>query len=195
MRKVELDPTGSLAPSLVVAVLGGGCFWCLEAVFAEVTGVLAVEPGYAGGHTDQPDYRAVCGGETGHAEVVRVTFDPATISFEEILLIFFGVHDPTTRNRQGSDVGTQYRSIVLYAGQSQRDAVERVIGDLERDQVFGRPILTEVVPLQTFYPAEDYHREYFRRNPTQGYCQVVIAPKLQKFRQRFREQLRRDAAP
>lgn len=195
MRKVELDPTGSLAPSLVVAVLGGGCFWCLEAVFAEVTGVLAVEPGYAGGHTDQPDYRAVCGGETGHAEVVRVTFDPATISFEEILLIFFGVHDPTTRNRQGSDVGTQYRSIVLYAGQSQRDAVERVIGDLERDQVFDRPILTEVVPLQTFYPAEDYHREYFRRNPTQGYCQVVIAPKLQKFRQRFREQLRRDAAP
>jgi peptide-methionine (S)-S-oxide reductase len=177
-------------PGRAIAVLGGGCFWCIEAVYEEVAGVLDAVSGYAGGQTADPDYRAVTGGKTGHAEVVQVTFDPAVISYEEILLIFFGVHDPTTRNRQGPDTGPQYRSIVLYADAGQRAAVERLIGDLERDQVFARPIVTEVRPLERFYPAEDYHQDYFRRNPAQSYCQLVIAPKLAKFRQEFADRLR-----
>ncbi len=178
-------------PATSAVVLGGGCFWCIEAVFEEVAGVVDAVSGYAGGHTADPDYRSVTGGKTGHAEVVEVTFDPAVISLDEILLIFFGVHDPTTRDRQGPDVGPQYRSIVLYRDAAQRAAVERMIGDLERDAVFERPIVTEVAPLRSFHVAEDYHQDYFRRNPTQGYCQVVIAPKLQKFRQQFSDRLRR----
>jgi peptide-methionine (S)-S-oxide reductase len=177
-----------------VAVLGGGCFWCIEAVFEEVDGVLDAVSGYAGGRVADPDYRAVVAGGTGHAEVVQVTFAPSVISYEEILLIFFGVHDPTTRNRQGADVGPQYRSIVLYGDEEQRAVAERLIGDLERDQVYDRPIVTEVRPLERFYPAEDYHQDYFRRNPAQGYCQLVIAPKLAKFRQEFADRLRRDRA-
>lgn len=172
------------------AVLGGGCFWCIEAVYEEVAGVLDAESGYAGGHVVDPDYRAVTGGETGHAEVVKVTFDPQVISYGEVLLIFFGVHDPTTRNRQGADVGPQYRSIILWADEAQRETAERIIGDLERDQVFARPVVTEVVPLDAYYRAEDYHQDYFRKNPAQGYCQVVIAPKLAKFRQHFADRLR-----
>ena len=188
--KGAMEMTGSATPA--IAVLGGGCFWCIEAVFAEVAGVLDAESGYAGGHTENPDYRAVTSGKTGHAEVVKLTFDPAVISYEDILLIFFSVHDPTTPNRQGADVGPQYRSIILTADDAQRRSVERVIGDLERDAVFDRPIVTEVKPLEAYYRAEDYHQDYFRRNPTQGYCQVVIAPKLAKFRQAFSERLKQD---
>jgi len=173
-----------------VATVGGGCFWCIEAVFEEVAGVIDAESGYAGGHEPDPDYRSVCEGDTGHAEVVQVTYDPAVISYEEILLIFFGVHDPTTPNRQGADVGPQYRSIILYHDEQQHAAAEKVIADLERDQVFDRPIVTEVVPLQAYYRAEDYHQDYFARNPAQGYCQVVIAPKLAKFRKEYAEHLR-----
>ena len=173
-----------------VAILGGGCFWCIEAVYAEVAGVLDAESGYAGGQMADPDYRAVCDGDTGHAEVVKVLFDPAVISYEEILLVFFGVHDPTTRNRQGADVGTQYRSIILYQDEAQHAAAQRVIGDLERDQVFDQPIVTEVVALQRYYAAEPYHQDYFASNPNQGYCQVVIAPKLAKFRREYRERLK-----
>ena len=173
-----------------VAVLGGGCFWCIEAVYTEVAGVLAAESGYAGGQEADPDYRAICDGTTGHAEVVKVVFDPAVVSYEEILLIFFGVHDPTTPNRQGADVGTQYRSIILYQDESQRDAAQQVIGDLERDQVFDKPIVTEVTALEKFHPAEPYHQDYFANNPSQGYCQVVIAPKLAKFRREYGERLK-----
>jgi peptide-methionine (S)-S-oxide reductase len=188
--KGAMEMTGSATPA--IAVLGGGCFWCIEAVFEEVAGVRDAESGYAGGHTENPDYRAVTSGKTGHAEVVKLTFDPAVISYEDILLIFFSVHDPTTPNRQGADVGPQYRSIILTADDAQRRSVERVIGDLERDAVFDRPIVTEVKPLEAYYRAEDYHQDYFRRNPTQGYCQVVIAPKLVKFRQAFSERLEQD---
>ena len=180
--------------SASTAVLGGGCFWCVEAVFEEVDGVIDVVSGYAGGHTDRPDYRAVTSGQTGHAEVVKITFDPETISYEQILLVFFGVHDPTTPDRQGPDVGPQYRSIVLYADQRQRTAVERVIDDLERARVFDRPIVTEVAPLGVFFPAEDDHQDYYRRNPRQGYCQLVIAPKLEKLRRQFQDLLRPDPA-
>jgi peptide-methionine (S)-S-oxide reductase len=172
------------------AVLGGGCFWCIEAVFEEVAGVHDAESGYAGGHDPDPDYQSVCSGETGHAEVVKISFDPARISYAEILTIFFGVHDPTTLNRQGADVGTQYRSIILTQGEQQRAVAEQVIADLEREQVFDRPIVTEVQPLQRYHPAEPYHQDYFARNPAQGYCQVVIAPKLAKFRQQYAEHLR-----
>ena len=173
-----------------VAVLGGGCFWCIEAVFEEVAGVHDAESGYAGGHVVDPDYHAVCSGETGHAEVVKITYDPDVISYEEILLVFFGVHDPTTPDRQGADVGTQYRSIILTADAAQKAAAEKVIGDLERDQVFDRPIVTEVEGLEEYYPAEPQHQDYFARNPAQGYCQVVIAPKLAKFRKEYTEHLR-----
>ena len=171
------------------ATLGGGCFWCIEAVYEEVAGVLDAVSGYAGGHVKNPDYRAVCSGDTGHAEVVQITYDPAVISYEEILLIFFGVHDPTTLNRQGADVGTQYRSIILYHDQAQREAAERLIAELGRDQVFDDPIVTKVEPLEAYYPAEAYHQDYFANNPGQGYCQVVIAPKLAKFRRDFAEKL------
>ncbi len=173
-----------------VAVLGGGCFWCMEAVYSEVAGVLDAESGYAGGEAADPEYREVCDGATGHAEVVKVIFDPAVISYEEILLIFFGVHDPTTLNRQGADVGTQYRSIILYQDEAQRDAAQQVIGDLERDQVFDKPIVTEVTELERYFAAEPFHQDYFANNPSQGYCQVVIAPKLAKFRQEYRERLK-----
>lgn len=183
-------PENATPVSPSVAVVGGGCFWCVEAVFDEVAGVLGAESGYAGGHTDDPDYRSVCSGETGHAEVVKVTFDPAVISYEEILLIFFGVHDPTTLNRQGADVGTQYRSIILTADEAQAAAAQQVIADLEKDRVFDKPIVTEVAPLGPYWRAEDYHQDYFASNPTQGYCQVVIAPKLAKFRKQYADKLR-----
>ncbi len=173
-----------------VAVLGGGCFWCIEAVFEEVSGVLDAESGYAGGHVVDPDYRSVCGGETGHAEVVRVTYDPARVSFEELLLIFFGVHDPTTLDRQGADIGSQYRSIILYRDDAQKRAAEALIAELDAKRVFEGPIVTRVEPLDAYYRAEDGHQDFFRRNPAQGYCQVVIAPKLTKFRQEFMENLR-----
>jgi len=175
-----------------IATLAGGCFWCLEAVYDELKGVEDVVSGYAGGTDPNPTYEAVCRGTTGHAEVVQVTFDPEVVSFEEILRVFFTIHDPTTLNRQGADVGTQYRSAIFYHSPEQRDAAERVIAEIEDEGIWGKaPVVTEVVPLETFHPAEQYHQEYFARNPNQGYCQVVIAPKVSKFRQKYLDRLKR----
>ena len=177
-------------PSTQVATLGGGCFWCLEAVFEQANGVHKVVSGYAGGDTANPTYREVCGGDTGHAEVVQVTFDPAVISYREILEIFFGMHDPTTLNRQGADVGTQYRSAIFYHSPEQKDIAEKLIAELNEAGIWGRPIVTEVGPLGTFYPAEGYHQGYFRANPSQPYCQAVVGPKVAKFRKQFTSKLR-----
>jgi peptide-methionine (S)-S-oxide reductase len=168
-----------------VATLGGGCFWCLEAVYQELRGVQAVVSGYAGGHADRPTYEAVCAGTTGHAEVVQVTFDPAVVSYREVLELFFLVHDPTTLNRQGADVGTQYRSAIFYHDDAQRAAAVAVMRQVEEAGTWGAPLVTEVVPLERFHPAEGYHQNYYRRNPGQGYCQVVIAPKLARARSEF----------
>jgi peptide-methionine (S)-S-oxide reductase len=168
-----------------VATLGGGCFWCLEAVFQELEGVLSVESGYSGGKVDRPSYREVCSGATGHAEVVRVTFDPGSLSYRELLEVFFAIHDPTTLNRQGADVGTQYRSVIFHHDQEQRRTAERVISEFDESGEWPSPIVTELSPLDEFYPAEDYHRNYFRSNPDQPYCRVVISPKVAKFRARF----------
>ena len=173
-----------------VATLGGGCFWCLEAVFDNLGGVLDVVSGYSGGHVPNPDYKHVCSGATGHAEVVQVTFDPQAISYQEILEVFFSIHDPTTLNRQGNDVGTQYRSVIFYHNPVQKATAERVIADLSDQAIWPDPIVTELVPLDVFYPAEDYHQEYFQRNPYQGYCQVVVAPKVAKFRKKFANRLK-----
>ena len=172
-----------------VATLAGGCFWCLEAVFDDLRGVLDVVSGYSGGRVPDPTYQQVCGGATGHAEVVQVTFDPREVSFRELLEVFFTIHDPTTLNRQGADVGTQYRSAIFYHSPEQRETAREVIRELEEARVWDAPIVTEVVPLDEFYPAEDYHQEYFRRNPAQPYCRVVVAPKVSKFRQKFIEKL------
>lgn len=178
-------------PRREVATLGGGCFWCLEAVFDELQGVEDVVSGYSGGHVPNPSYEAVCTGRTGHAEVVQITFDPDVISYRDLLRVFFSIHDPTTRNRQGADVGPQYRSVIFYHSPEQKAVAEEVIAELDAAGIWGRPIVTEVVPFQAFYPAEDYHQEYYRRNPYQGYCQVVIAPKVAKFRKEFMDRLKR----
>lgn len=172
------------------ATLGGGCFWCLEAVFELVPGVQRVVSGYAGGRTDAPTYHAVCSGMTGHAEVVQVTFDPQAVSYRDLLNVFFATHDPTTRNRQGPDVGTQYRSAIFYHDEEQKAAAEALIAELNAAQIWPGPIVTEVVPLTRFFPAEDYHQGYFRANPTQPYCQGVVAPKVAKFRKQFLGQLK-----
>lgn len=173
-----------------VATLAGGCFWCLEAVFDQLKGVIEVESGYAGGHVINPTYRMVCGGATGHAEVVRITFDPSIISFKELLQVFFTTHDPTTLNRQGADVGTQYRSAVFYHTPEQKDVAEKVIAEMTASKVWDDPIVTELAPITDFYPAEDYHRDYYLRNPNQPYCQIVIAPKVAKLRRYFLEKLK-----
>jgi peptide-methionine (S)-S-oxide reductase len=173
-----------------VATLGGGCFWCLEAVYDELEGVLQVESGYAGGTVADPSYREVCTGATGHAEVVQVVFDPQVVSFQEILGVFFSIHDPTTLNRQGADVGTQYRSAIFYHSAEQKETAERMIAELDAAGIWQAPIVTEVTPFETFYRADDYHQEYFQRNSTQPYCQVVIAPKMAKFRQKYVGQLK-----
>ena len=165
-----------------IATLAGGCFWCIEAVFEQVNGVEQVVSGYSGGHAPQPTYEAVCTGQTGHAEAVLLTFDPATVSFSDLLNIFFSTHDPTTLNRQGSDVGTQYRSAIFYHTPQQKEAAEAVIAELTRRDVWPGPIVTEVIPLTAFYPAEEYHRQYYRRNADLPYCQIVIAPKVAKLR-------------
>jgi len=165
-----------------VATLGGGCFWCLEAVFQDLRGVERVESGYAGGRVPNPSYEQVCTGTTGHAEVVQVRFDPEVLSFRDLLQIFFEIHDPTTLNRQGADVGTQYRSAIFYHSPEQKAAAEKVIAELNAAGVWPAPIVTEVVPLTAFYPAEKYHQEYYRRNPNQPYCRAVISPKVDKFR-------------
>ncbi len=174
-----------------MATLGGGCFWCLEAVYDELRGVEQVVSGYAGGAVANPSYQQVCAGTTGHAEVVQITFDPQVISFKELLEVFFTIHDPTTPNRQGHDVGTQYRSIILYHSPEQRAIAEQTIEQLGAARVWDAPIVTEIRPYTEFYPAEEYHQEYFRRNPQQPYCQVVVAPKVAKARKQFLEKLTR----
>lgn len=173
-----------------IATLGGGCFWCLEAVYDELTGVEKVVSGYMGGQVDNPTYRQVCTGTTGHAEVVQVTFDPQVVSFSEILRVFFTIHDPTTLNRQGADVGTQYRSAIFYHSAAQKESAQALISELNEAGVWNDPIVTEVTAAETFYPAEDYHQEYYQNNSSQPYCQVVISPKLAKFRKSFAPQLK-----
>jgi len=172
-----------------LATLAGGCFWCLEAVFEQLRGVSKVVSGYAGGVVPNPTYKLVCAGDTGHAEVVQITFDPGVIPFASLLDVFFATHDPTTLNRQGADIGTQYRSAIYYHSPQQKEQAERKIAEWNAAGRWGRPIVTEVVPLNRFYPAEDYHQSYFRQNPAQGYCQMVIAPKVAKFRKQFAERL------
>ncbi len=172
------------------ATLAGGCFWCLEAVFEQLRGVTKVVSGYTGGNVPNPSYQAVCTGATGHAEVTQVTFDPAAISFRDLLDIFFTVHDPTTLNRQGADEGTQYRSAIFYHSPEQRAEAERAIRELEAAHVWDDPIVTEIVPLTRFYPAEGYHQEYYRRNMNQPYCRAVIAPKVAKLRSKYLERLK-----
>ena len=176
-----------------IATLGGGCFWCLEAIYDQLKGVEDVESGYSGGHVEDPSYRAVCSGTTGHAEVVQISFDPEIISFKDILNVFFSIHDPTTLNRQGADVGTQYRSVIFYHSPEQREVAEEIIHELNRKGIWGKPIVTEVTPFESFYPAEDEHQEYYQRNRFQGYCQVVIEPKVAKFRKEYFDQLKSDA--
>ena len=178
-----------------VATFGSGCFWCSEAVFSELQGVTKVVPGYAGGRVADPTYEDVCTDTTGHAEVAQVTFDPSVISYRELLEVLFSTHDPTTLNRQGADEGTQYRSVVFYGSEAQRKEAEGIIRELTDEKAFRGPIVTEVTPLESFYPAEDYHREYYRRNPAQPYCQAVIAPKLAKFRSHWKSKLKAAAVP
>jgi peptide-methionine (S)-S-oxide reductase len=173
------------------AVLGGGCFWCLDAVFRELVGVTSIESGYAGGRTPHPTYEAVCRGDTGHAEVVRVSFDPAVLSYRDLLRVFFTIHDPTTRDRQGNDVGTQYRSVIFAQSDAQRADAKAVIDELEAAHVWPDPIVTELAGAGTFYPAEAYHQDYFERNGGQPYCAYVVAPKVAKFRKAYAERLKR----
>lgn len=176
--------------AIETTTLGGGCFWCLEAVYDQLKGVQAVESGYAGGHVQNPSYKAVCTGTTGHAEVVQVEFDNDVITFQDILNVFFTIHDPTTLNRQGNDIGTQYRSAIFYHSDEQKRIAEETIIALNEDGPWSDPIVTEVVPVANYFPAEDYHQEYFENNPNQGYCRVVIAPKVAKFRQKYLAQLK-----
>ena len=173
------------------ATLAGGCFWCLEAVFLELKGVETVESGYAGGDLPAPSYEQVCTGDTGHAEVVQITFDPSVISYRALLEIFFTIHDPTALNRQGADVGTQYRSAIFYHSAAQKATAEAVIGELEAEHVWDKPVVTQVVQYEMFYAAEEYHRDYYRRNPGQSYCRAVIAPKVSKLRKHYFEKLKR----
>ena len=180
--------------NLQTATLAGGCFWCLEAVYDEIKGVQGVESGYAGGHMDNPTYRAVCNGDTGHAEVVQVHFDPNIVSYRDLLNVFFAIHDPTTLNRQGADTGTQYRSAIFYHDDEQKRIAEELIKDLNAQKIWDRPIVTEVTKLDKFYMAEDYHQEYFARNPYQPYCMAVVSPKVSKFRKHFIEMLKKQPA-
>jgi peptide-methionine (S)-S-oxide reductase len=184
------DPAVTIPATADTAVLGAGCFWCVEAVFTELRGVLSVMPGYAGGHMKDPDYKSVCSGNTGHAEVAQVVYDPAVITFDELLEVFWQTHDPTTLNRQGNDVGTQYRSAIFYTSEEQRTKAEGYKAELDKSQAFDRPIVTEIVPLDRFWPAENYHRDYYANNPGEGYCTMVIRPKVEKFRKVFKEKLK-----
>lgn len=182
-RPTEPDPTG-------IATFGGGCFWCTEAIFDRVDGVLSVTSGYAGGETEEPTYKEICSGTTGHAEVVQVRFDPSKVTYAELLEIFFKTHDPTTRNRQGADVGTQYRSIVLTHDDAQKDIAERVIIELDGADIYAKPIVTEVTSFESFYPAEVEHQEYYALNGGQPYCRAVIQPKVEKFETVFQKKLK-----
>lgn len=177
-----------------IAVFGGGCFWCTEAVFASLEGVISVTPGYAGGHTDKPTYDRVSDGATGHAEVVRIVFDPNKITYRDLLTVFFASHDSTTLNRQGNDVGTQYRSIVLYTTEAQKSAAERTIREIDTSSAEGGRVVTEVAPLSAFYVAEEYHKEYYKKNPENAYCQIIINPKLKKVQQQFNKLLKKQSS-
>ncbi len=185
-----MDESNPKTKHMELATLGGGCFWCTEAVFQMIRGVEKVEPGYAGGTTVNPTYEEVSTGTTGHAEVAQITFDPEVISFREILEIFFGTHDPTQLNRQGADIGTQYRSLILYHNEEQKAVAEQLIRELENEKVYDRPIVTKVEPLKTFYPAEEYHKDYFKKHPKQPYCQAVIAPKIAKLQKTYLTKLK-----
>jgi peptide-methionine (S)-S-oxide reductase len=187
----EAQTGAAVSAGKEVATLAGGCFWCLEAVFDEVKGVEHVESGYAGGTVANPTYRQVCGGATGHAEVVQITFDPAIVSFRDLLNVFFTIHDPTTLNRQGSDIGTQYRSAIFYHSPEQKATAEQVIKEINEAKIWRAAIVTEVTPFQGFYMAEDYHQEYFAHNGEQPYCQFVVAPKVAKFRAHYLEKLKK----
>ncbi|MEP6947251.1 MAG: peptide-methionine (S)-S-oxide reductase MsrA [Acidobacteriota bacterium] len=176
---------------LETATLGAGCFWCVEAVFDELVGVEDVVSGYSGGFTENPTYQQVCSEPTGHAEVVQIRFDPEQLSFKELLQVYFTVHDPTTLNRQGNDIGASYRSAIFYHTQKQRQVAEQVIDEINKEAIYDKPIVTEVTPFDKFYPAEDYHQEYFANNPNQPYCTAVVAPKVAKFRQKFVGRLKR----
>ena len=173
------------------ATLGGGCFWCLEAVFQELTGVESVVSGYAGGGVPRPTYQQVCGGRTGHAEVVQVRFDPDVLDYKDLLRVFFTIHDPTTKDRQGADSGTQYRSVIFHHSEAQRAAAEDVMKEVGAAGLYGDPLVTELKPMEEFWPAEPYHADYYRRNPAQPYCRIVIDPKVAKFRQQFRDRLQK----
>ncbi len=173
-----------------VATLGGGCFWCLDAVFRQLKGVSKSVSGYAGGHDPDPDYESVCSGRTGHAEVTQVTFDPAVMPFKDLLDVFFSIHDPTTLDRQGADIGTQYRSVILYHSPEQKKAAEDAVEAFDEAQAYEDPIVTQLMPFTTFFPAEEYHQDYFARNPTQGYCRAVVSPKVAKFRSKWAPRLK-----
>ncbi|GAB3627368.1 methionine sulfoxide reductase A [Pandoraea terrae] len=178
---------------LQTATLAGGCFWCLEACYEQLDGVKKVVSGYMGGKVDNPSYEAVCDGDTGHAEVVQLTFDPNVVTFEELLVVFFTIHDPTTLNRQGNDVGTQYRSAIFFHDEDQHKCADHLIAELMAELTYSAPIVTEVVPAQTFWPAEAYHQHYYQQHPDQGYCSFVVAPKLKKFREKFTKRLKTGA--
>ncbi len=173
------------------ATLGGGCFWCLEAVYSELKGVVKAISGYSGGNVPSPSYEDVCTDETGHAEVVQITFDPKVITYREILQVFFSIHDPTTMNRQGADSGTQYRSVIFYHNEEQKKVAEEVMNEINKNKIWGKPVVTQLLPLEKFYEAEAYHQSYFKNNPGQGYCQVVIAPKVAKFRKQYFDRLKK----
>jgi peptide-methionine (S)-S-oxide reductase len=190
MKEVQNQPVHPPAGT-EIATLAGGCFWCIEAVFDELRGVESVESGYSGGSIADPSYKLVCTGTTGHAEAARITFDPKVISFKQLLEIFFTVHDPTTLNRQGADVGTQYRSAIFYHSEEQKKIAEQVIREITAAKIWDAPIVTEVTPFKNFCMAENYHQEYYTHNPDQGYCRAVIAPKVAKFRQHYREMLKK----
>ena len=181
-------------PDQDIAVLGGGCFWCLDAVFRDLRGVTAVESGYAGGKDTSPSYEAVCSGRTGHAEVVKVTFDPAQLSYDDLLRVFFTIHDPTTLNRQGNDVGTQYRSVIFAQSDAQRAAAQRVIREIEEAKLYSGKVVTELAGAEPYYAAERYHQDYFENNPAQSYCMFVVAPKVAKFRKQHADKLKKRAA-
>ena len=183
-----------MGTNLEVATLAGGCFWCLEAVFDELKGVESVESGYSGGKVQSPTYAQVCDGDTGHAEVVQVTFDPSVLSYADLLTVFFSIHDPTTLNRQGADVGTQYRSAIFYHNEQQKQTAEQVIKKVEDAGIWDKPIVTELTPFDMFYMAEDYHQEYFAHNSFQPYCRAIIAPKVTKFRKHFVDRLKKETA-
>jgi peptide-methionine (S)-S-oxide reductase len=189
-QEVKTRYSMNLMQNTEIATLGSGCFWCTEAVFEGLKGVVSAESGYSGGFVKNPSYREVCNGATGHAEVVQVRFDPSLISYEQILEVFFHTHDPTTLNQQGADVGTQYRSVIFYHNQSQKEIAQKVIMDLTNSSAFNKPIVTQITPFTAFYKAEDYHQDYFAKNPEASYCSYVIRPKIDKFRKNYSDKLK-----